>query len=90
LLVSPYQKREIILEVGAELSTEAGISFIPYDWRDGFREGQAMAREFGLYRQKYCGCVVSLESSSFFEKVTREHEQLVLSECLSFGVRFTD
>lgn len=88
LLVSPYQKREIILEVGAKLSTEAGISFIPYDWRDGFREGQAMARAIGLYRQKYCGCVVSLESSSFFEEIAREHEQLALTECLSCRVCF--
>lgn len=90
LLVSPYQKREMILEIGTKLSTEAGISFVPYDWRDGFREGQSMAREIGLYRQKYCGCVVSLESSSFFEKITREHEQLALSECLNCGVHFND
>jgi len=88
LLVSPYQKREMILEVGTKLSTEAGISFIPYDWRDGFREGQAMARAIGLYRQKYCGCVVSLESSSFFEEIAREHEQLALTECLSCRVCF--
>ena len=27
----------------------------------GFREGQAKARELGLYMQKYCGCVFSEE-----------------------------
>ncbi len=88
LLVSPYQKREMIIEIGSAIARETGLSFIPFDWRDGFREGQAMAREIGLYRQKYCGCVVSFESSSFYEKVAREHELLALSACLSCGVRF--
>ncbi len=83
LLVSPYQKRELILDQGSKLAADAGLSFIPFDWRDGYREGQNMAREIGLYRQKYCGCVVSLESSSFYEKIAREHEQLALSECLN-------
>ena len=28
-----------------------------------------MARDIGLYRQKYCGCIFSLESSKFRDKV---------------------
>jgi predicted adenine nucleotide alpha hydrolase (AANH) superfamily ATPase len=83
LLVSPYQKRDMILDAGSKLAADAGLSFIPFDWREGFREGQNMAREIGLYRQKYCGCVVSLESSTFFNKIAREHEQLALAECLN-------
>ena len=35
-----------------------------------------------LYRQKYCGCLVSLGESEFREKINREHEQLALGECL--------
>ena len=31
------------------------------DFRVGFREGQAKARELGLYMQKYCGCIFSEE-----------------------------
>lgn len=88
LLVSPYQKREMILDVGSKVANDTGIVFVPFDWRGGFYEGQKMAREIGLYRQKYCGCIVSLETSSFYEKVAREHEQLALSECLNCGVRF--
>ncbi len=85
LLVSPYQKRELIIAAGEEAASVHNISFIAYDWRDGFRTGQSMARDLGLYRQKYCGCVVSLEHSDFFEKISREHEQLALSECLNCG-----
>ncbi|MEG1579612.1 MAG: epoxyqueuosine reductase QueH, partial [Oscillospiraceae bacterium] len=38
-----------------------GVQFLPYDFRPGFRDGQAKARELGLYMQKYCGCIFSEE-----------------------------
>lgn len=59
LLVSPYQGREAILDIGRELSKESGVKFIDCDWRDGFRAAQQLARERDIYRQKYCGCVFS-------------------------------
>ena len=34
----------------------------------GFREGQAKARELGLYMQKYCGCIFSEEISSLAQQ----------------------
>ena len=39
----------------------AGVEFLYRDFRVGFREGQAKARELGLYMQKYCGCIFSEE-----------------------------
>ncbi|MDD2572689.1 MAG: epoxyqueuosine reductase QueH, partial [Eubacteriales bacterium] len=47
--------------------------------------GQTMAKDIDLYRQKYCGCVVSLEDSRFSEKIAREHEKIALWECLQTG-----
>ncbi|HNZ63924.1 MAG TPA: epoxyqueuosine reductase QueH [Bacillota bacterium] len=85
LLVSPYQNRELLLAAGKAAADANDVSFVPFDWRDGFRKGQEMARELGLYRQKYCGCVVSLEHSDYFETVSREHEQLALAACLGCG-----
>ena len=85
LLVSPYQDRDLILEEGEKAAKQYGIQFIPYDWRDGYREGQSMAKDIELYRQKYCGCVVSLENSRFTEKISREHEKIALWECLQTG-----
>ena len=38
-----------------------GVEFYYRDFRPGFREGQAKAREMGLYMQKYCGCIFSEE-----------------------------
>ncbi|NLA95581.1 MAG: epoxyqueuosine reductase QueH [Clostridiaceae bacterium] len=76
LLVSPWQKRDRILQEGQRVAAGRGIAFLPYDWREGYRKGQAMARDLGLYRQKYCGCVISLGESSFRESITKDHQEL--------------
>jgi len=59
LLVSPYQKHEMIIQKCNELSASTGVGFYYYDFREGFRKGQQGARDIGLYRQKYCGCILS-------------------------------
>ena len=61
LLVSPYQKHELLKEQGEEIAKKYGLEFVYRDFRIGFREGQAKARELGLYMQKYCGCIFSEE-----------------------------
>lgn len=76
LLVSPYQKHEMIVEIGQELADSYGLKFLAADWRPGFRAGQQWAREHGLYRQRYCGCIFSLEESSFKERIKAEHARL--------------
>lgn len=60
LLVSPYQKHDYIKELCEKLAKKYGIDFYYNDFRIGFREGQRKAKEMGLYRQKYCGCIKSL------------------------------
>ena len=69
LLVSPYQQHDFIAEIASASADKYGVRFEYFDWRPHFREGQAMAREHGLYRQKYCGCIYSLEDSEFKEKI---------------------
>lgn len=61
LLISPYQKHEILKELGEKIARKYGLTFVYRDFRIGFREGQEKAKELGLYRQKYCGCVFSEE-----------------------------
>ena len=61
LFVSPYQKHEELKKVCEELAERYNIKFLYIDFRVGFREGQAKARELGLYMQKYCGCIFSEE-----------------------------
>lgn len=60
LLVSPWQDQDAIIKAGTAAAKRHGIEFLVRDFRDGYREGQEMAKEDGLYRQKYCGCIYSL------------------------------
>ncbi len=69
LLVSPYQQHDFIAEIASASAGKYGVRFEYFNWSPHFREGQAMAREHGLYRQKYCGCIYSLEDSEFKEKI---------------------
>lgn len=71
LLVSPYQKHEELIQVCEELSHLSGVKFLYRDFREGFREGQAKARELGLYMQKYCGCVFS-EEDRYRKQIERD------------------
>lgn len=61
LLYSIYQKHDFLKQYMQQLSKEYGIEFLYRDFRVGFWEGQDKAKELGLYRQKYCGCVFSEE-----------------------------
>ena len=61
LFVSPYQKHEKLKQICEELAQKHNINFLYIDFRPGFRQGQAKARELGLYMQKYCGCIFSEE-----------------------------
>ena len=67
LLYSTYQKHEAIAAVAEELSGKYGVPFLYKDFREGWREGQEAARKLGLYRQGYCGCILS-EHERFSEK----------------------
>jgi predicted adenine nucleotide alpha hydrolase (AANH) superfamily ATPase len=71
LLVSPYQKHEILKEQGEEIAKKYGLNFLYRDFRAGFREGQNKARELGLYMQKYCGCVFS-EEDRYSKQIERD------------------
>jgi len=59
LLVSPYQRFELIKEIGEDIGKRHSIRFYLEDYRVGYREGVKISKELGLYRQKYCGCVFS-------------------------------
>ena len=59
LLISPYQKHELLKETGEQVAREQGVSFYYEDFRPGFRESHRLSRELEIYHQKYCGCVYS-------------------------------
>lgn len=59
LLVSPYQKHELIREIGRAAGDKHGVTFHYADFRPGYREAAAQSRKLGMYRQQYCGCIYS-------------------------------
>jgi predicted adenine nucleotide alpha hydrolase (AANH) superfamily ATPase len=59
LLVSPYQKFDMITKVCEEVGKRYSIPFYFEDFRPGWKDGIRLSKELGLYRQKYCGCVYS-------------------------------
>lgn len=67
LLISPYQKHEVIKSVGESVARANGLEFFYVDWRPLYFQGREVARQMGLYRQRYCGCLFS-EKERFFKK----------------------
>ena len=61
VFISPYQNHELMKSIAEAAAEKYGIKFLYRDFRPLFREGQAKAREAGLYMQKYCGCIYSEE-----------------------------
>ncbi len=59
LLVSPYQKHELLKEIGQSVGLQTGVEFYYEDFRPGWPETRRLSRELELYRQKYCGCIYS-------------------------------
>ncbi len=59
LLISPFQDFEQLVIIGEELAGKYNVPFYLRDFRQYFCKAMTYAKEFGLYRQKYCGCIYS-------------------------------
>ena len=59
LLYSKYQDHDTVAAIGREAGQEHGVDFLYEDFRTGWDEGIRLSKEWGIYRQPYCGCVFS-------------------------------
>lgn len=61
LSVSPYKNAAALNEIGGELEKEYGIKYLYSDFKkkDGYKRSCRLSRQYGLYRQNYCGCIYS-------------------------------
>ncbi len=61
LSISPLKNCEKLNEIGMSLAEKYGVSYLPSDFkkRGGYKRSIELSREYGLYRQNYCGCVFS-------------------------------
>jgi predicted adenine nucleotide alpha hydrolase (AANH) superfamily ATPase len=75
LLASPYQKFDMIINIGKDIGKKYSTRFYAEDFRIGWKEGVTLAKKLGLYRQKYCGCIYSEE-----EKYSKNQKKLRIQE----------
>ena len=61
LSISPYKSSRWINEIGERLAEETGVGFLYSDFKkqNGYGRSIELSREYGLYRQNWCGCVYS-------------------------------
>lgn len=61
LTISPLKNAEAINSIGEELARKYGVKHLPSDLKkkDGYKRSIELSKEYGLYRQDYCGCVYS-------------------------------
>ncbi|MBR2822965.1 MAG: epoxyqueuosine reductase QueH [Clostridia bacterium] len=61
LSVSPYKVSRWINEIGERLAGEYRIGFVHSDFKkqNGYARSIELSKEYGLYRQDWCGCVYS-------------------------------
>ena len=64
LTVSPHKDAQRINALGREICAKYGVEWLPGDFkkRNGYKRSIELSREFGLYRQDYCGCLYSKQS----------------------------
>ncbi len=61
LSISPLKNAQKLNEIGESLAGEHGIAYLVSDFKkkDGYKRSIELSKEYGLYRQDYCGCVFS-------------------------------
>ena len=86
LLTSPYKDKEAIMSQSSDLATSYGIKFLSAEFlAEGvYRYSQDLAKELGIYRQKFCGCEFSYQpaSDSTNSKKTSSLKKKVISASL--------
>ncbi len=68
LTLSPLKNAALLNEIGARVSAETGVKWLPSDFkkRGGYQRSIELSGEYGLYRQNYCGCVFSKNKNPNF------------------------
>ena len=59
LSVSPHKNAAVLNEIGGRLAGEYGVEYLHSDFkkRDGYKRSIELSKQYGLYRQAYCGCM---------------------------------
>lgn len=74
LSISPLKNAEKLNEIGEALEKEFGIAWLPSDFKkkEGYKRSVELSKQYGLYRQDYCGCIYSMNR----EKIVKAADSL--------------
>ncbi len=66
LSISPLKNAQKLNEIGVRVGKEHGVEYLVSDFkkRNGYKRSIELSKEYGLYRQDYCGCIFSRQSSA--------------------------
>ncbi|MDR2487138.1 MAG: epoxyqueuosine reductase QueH [Clostridiales Family XIII bacterium] len=69
LSVSPHKDYAAITRIGNAAALRCGLSFLGEDFKkhDGYRRSVALSKEYGLYRQQFCGCEFAMRGARFVD-----------------------
>ena len=62
LTVSPHKNSPLINAIGKEISQKYGVKYLFSDFKkkEGYKRSTQLSKEYGIYRQNYCGCEFSM------------------------------
>lgn len=67
LTVSPHKNAMVINRIGQSIESSAAgsVLWLPSDFkkRDGYKKSIELSKQYGLYRQEYCGCEFAMFTS---------------------------
>ena len=66
LTVSPYKSYDVISNIAEQISKKYEISYLSgnYKKKEGYKRSIELSKEYGLYRQHFCGCEFSKQSAN--------------------------
>ncbi|MBE6854614.1 MAG: epoxyqueuosine reductase QueH [Ruminococcus sp.] len=65
LTISPHKNAPYINDCGTSLAQRYDLRFLPSDFkkRGGYQRSIALSKQYDLYRQDYCGCLLSIQEA---------------------------
>lgn len=70
LSISPMKNAAKLNEIGEKVGEKAGVRYLKSDFKkkNGYKRSIELSKEYGLYRQDYCGCEFSMRDRNLRDK----------------------
>ncbi len=66
LSVSPHKETTALNDIGGTLAEKYGVKYLYSDFKkkNGYKRSIELSKQYGLYRQQYCGCKYSMNTEN--------------------------